>query len=172
MSPAVPSTRASTPAIRPATVADVPALVALINRAFAIERLFVDGDRTDVAEVERLLGEGGFLIAEDRHMLLGCVHVEQRADRGYFGLLAIEPAAQRRGIGRALIAAAEGDCRDRGATAMDLRIVNLRAELPPFYRALGYREVATEPFPDPANTLKQPCHFIRMSKPLTPRSPA
>jgi hypothetical protein len=48
---------------------------------------------------------------------------------------------------------------------MDLNVVNLREELPPFYRKRGYAEQGTAPFPGDAPT-KLPCHFVRMSKPL------
>jgi len=41
----------------------------------------------------------------------------------------------------------------------------LRAELPAFYRRLGYVETRTEPFKADAEP-KMPCHFIVMSKPL------
>jgi hypothetical protein len=49
---------------------------------------------------------------------------------------------------------------------VDISVVDLRTELPPFYRRLGYVETGTAPFPDPAKA-KRPCHFILMSKPLT-----
>lgn len=48
---------------------------------------------------------------------------------------------------------------------MDLRIVNLREELPPFYRRLGYVETGTAPFQEEIKS-KLPCHFVLMSKPL------
>ena len=48
---------------------------------------------------------------------------------------------------------------------MDLRIVNLREELPAFYRKLGYTETGTEPFPETEPT-RLPCHLICMSKQL------
>jgi hypothetical protein len=47
---------------------------------------------------------------------------------------------------------------------MDILIVNLREELPPFYRKRGYVENGTTPFPDVET--KIPCHFINMAKPL------
>jgi hypothetical protein len=49
---------------------------------------------------------------------------------------------------------------------VDIRVVNLRTELPPFYRRLGYVEQRTEPFTDPR--AHRPCHFICMSKTLEP----
>jgi hypothetical protein len=48
---------------------------------------------------------------------------------------------------------------------MDLRIVNLREELPPFYRKLGYSDIGESPWPADVPT-KLPCHFIEMSKAL------
>jgi hypothetical protein len=44
-------------------------------------------------------------------------------------------------------------------------VVNLREELPPFYRRLGYVESGTENFPTGKPT-HHPCHFLKMSKPL------
>ena len=49
---------------------------------------------------------------------------------------------------------------------MDLRIVSVRAELPAFYRRLGYVETGTEPFSEEGK-LKMPCHFVVMSKAIT-----
>jgi hypothetical protein len=44
-------------------------------------------------------------------------------------------------------------------------VVDLRRELPPFYRRLGYRQTGTEPFPD-RHRAKRPCKFLLMSKTL------
>ena len=68
-------------------------------------------------------------------------------------------------IGRRLIAEAEEYARAHGCRFMDINVVNLRVELPSFYRALGYEETGTEPFPADSPT-KLPCHFVCMSKPL------
>ncbi len=71
--------------------------------------------------------------------------------------------ASVRGFGRRLIAAAEEFCRDAGCRFMDLRIVNLREELPAYYTKLGYAETGASAFPAEVQT-KLPCHFIEMSK--------
>jgi GNAT superfamily N-acetyltransferase len=97
--------------------------------------------------------------------MIACVHVEILEQRGYFGLLAVDPSRQGGGLGRKMVTEAEDYARAAGCEFMDLRIVNIRAELPPFYRRLGYVETGTEPFaPDARPT--QPCHFVKMSKPL------
>jgi GNAT superfamily N-acetyltransferase len=157
--------------LRWADAEDVLAITRLINAAFGVERFFIDGDRTSAAEIHRMLIQGGFLLAEDdAFRLYGCVYVERRGgrhERGYFGMLAVDPERQRGGIGRGLIAAAEDQCRACGCTVMEIQVVNLRAELPPLYRRLGYTETGTAPFPAAARP-KLPCHFVQMEKPLAP----
>ena len=143
---------------------DVPAITRLINAAFQVERFFLDRDRIGAAEAAERLGKGRFILAEDSS-LAGCVYIELRGDRAYIGLLSVDPSQQRSGLGRRLMAAAEDYARESGCRFADLLIVNLRLELPPFYRRLGYTEDGTAPFPAEANP-KQPCHFIKMFKPL------
>ncbi len=144
---------------------DTHRIVALINAAFRVERFFIERDRTDPDSIRRYMRTGKFLLAEDDAGLAGCVYVELRGERGYFGLLAVDPPCQNSGLGRALVAEAENYFRHAGCRSSDLRIVNLRAELPAFYRLLGYVETATEPFHSDEPP-KLPCHFILMSKPL------
>lgn len=154
--------------IREAKPEDADAIARLVNEAFRPERFFIDQDRTDSAKVCALLEKGKFLLAEGGGYLRGCVYVELRGERGYFGLLAIDPALQRTGLGSRLIQSAEECCRSAGCRVMDLTIVNLRADLPGFYRRRGYSESGVEPFPAAAQA-NQPCHLVRMSKPLPPR---
>jgi len=151
--------------LRKADPAEAEAIAGLINRAFAVERFFIDGDRTNREEVLELFRTGTFLLTEDGNLLVGCVYIERREKRAYLGLLSIEPARQRSGLGSRLMAAAEDQARQWGCHAVDLRVVSLRQELPGFYRSLGYAENGTEPFPPEAAT-KLPCHLVRMSKPL------
>jgi GNAT superfamily N-acetyltransferase len=148
-----------------ATEADAEAISALVNAAFKVERFFIDGDRIAPEKVREMMRRGKFMLAEDGGAMTACVYVEIREQRGYFGLLAVDPARQGEGLGRKMVAEAEEYARDAGCEFMDLRIVNIRAELPPFYRRLGYVETGTEPFAADARPT-QPCHFVKMSKPL------
>lgn len=155
-----------TSGIRVAALDEAEGLAALINAAFLVERFFVDGDRTSPAGVRALMAKGTFLAADREGALAGCVYVEQRGRRGYFGLLAVDPDRKGTGLGRALVTAAEDFLRERGCEAADINVVDLRTELPPFYHRLGYAETGTAPFPSDGRATR-PCHFIRMSKPLT-----
>jgi GNAT superfamily N-acetyltransferase len=116
--------------LRTAEPADAPAIARLVNGAFRPERFFIDADRTDPEKVGALLQKGKFLMLFEDGVLAGCVYTEIRGERGYFGLLAVEPQRQRAGIGARLIAAAEQHCRSAGCRFMDLTFVNVRQELP------------------------------------------
>ena len=151
--------------VRDATAADVEAIARLVNRAFLVERFFVEGDRTSPAEISRMLESGAFLLAEAEGRLVACVYVELRGERGYFGMLSVDPSRQGEGLGRRLVDAAEDRCRRAGCSVMEIHVVDLRRELPPLYRRLGYVEAGTEPFPD-TERAKLPARFIVMTKPL------
>jgi GNAT superfamily N-acetyltransferase len=150
---------------RTANPDDAEEIARLVNAAFRPERFFTDGDRTNPEKVRALLQKGKFLLVEQGGALAACIYVELRGERGYFGLLAVDPALQRSGIGSRMVAAAEQYCRAAGCQFMDLTIVNLRSELPGFYNRLGYTESGTLPFPSDQHA-NQPCHLVRMSKPL------
>lgn len=152
-------------AIRQAHESDAPALVRLINAAFQVERFFLGADRLQLAEVGSRMERGTFLLLEDAGALVGCVYTELRGDRGYVGLLSVDPQRQKSGFSRLLMGAAEQYFREKNCRLAELRIVNLRTELPPYYRHLGYREAGTEPFPREIPAIL-PCHFIVMVKEL------
>ena len=151
--------------LRMAESNDAEAIATLVNAAFRIERFFIEGDRTNPDQVRALLQTGNFLLVEEDGRPTACVYVERRGERGYFGLLAVDPGRQRSGWGTRLIVAAEDYCRASGCSVMELQTVNLRTELPSFYQRLGYSETGTAPFPAEAQP-KQPCHFVKMSKSL------
>jgi ribosomal protein S18 acetylase RimI-like enzyme len=146
--------------VRRATADDAAALADLINRAYAIEAFFVDGDRTNAAEARELMQSGTFVILEQDGGLAAAVYVE----RGYFGMLAVLPELQGMGIGKRLVRIAEALCEADGCREVNLKIINLREELARWYRSLGYREVGTSPYAH--RTVKQPCHFVEMRKSL------
>lgn len=154
--------------IRVATASDCAAVTRVINSAFAVEK-FIEGERTDEAEVRDRMQKGEFLLGyDDSDALIACVYIEVRGKRGYFGMLAVDPRQQGSGLGRKMVEAAEEYCRGQGCTAMDLTVLSLRPELPPIYRKLGYEQTGVEEF-RPSRPLKPgvQCHCIVMSKELS-----
>ncbi|HEX3473192.1 MAG TPA: GNAT family N-acetyltransferase [Silvibacterium sp.] len=149
-----------------ATEADFYPLLRLINRAFEVERFFKDEDRLDAMKLQSYLKKGSFLVVEEVGQLVACAYVERRGDRAYLGLLSVDPARQKNGLGRRVTAAAEEFARETGAHFMDITVVNLRTELPGIYEKLGYRITGTAPFPMDQMPVTQPCHFICMTKEL------
>jgi N-acetylglutamate synthase-like GNAT family acetyltransferase len=153
--------------LRFAEESDLDAITTLINRAFEVERFFKTNDRLALAHTRDYFAKGRYLLAEEDGSLLGCAYLELQGDRCYLGQLSVDPARQKTGLGRRLTAAVEEFAREMGARQMVLTVVNLRTELPPFYERLGYTAAGTEPIPEEmARHVSQPCHFVRMSKPL------
>jgi predicted N-acetyltransferase YhbS len=152
--------------IRLAEVRDIEAVTAVINAAFRkAESFFVESDRIDAAAVRSFMEKGKFLVAEDAGTVVGCVYVELRGERAYLGLLSVDPDRQKSGLGSTLMNEAENFCARAGCKFMDLRVANVRRELPAFYTHRGYVATGTAPFPAEVVT-KIPCHFVEMSKPL------
>ena len=154
---------------RPATTDDVAAIVRLVNAAYRVEDFFVRGDRTSEEDVRARLAasNGAFLVMDTPgdDTLAGAVYVEIRGDRGHFAMLAVDPAREKQGIARSLVRAVEAHCLEAGCRHLDIDVVNLRRELPPFYEKLGFAPRGTAPFPDTAK-LRRAAHVVLMTKPL------
>jgi ribosomal protein S18 acetylase RimI-like enzyme len=147
--------------VRPATIADVPAVHALVTRAYrgdaaragwTHEADLLDGQRTDVEALTGMVQHPRkvILLAHDDDTLVGCVLVEQQDERSaYLGMLSVEPARQAGGLGRHLIAAAEAEAVARfGAVRMKMTVIRQRTDLIPWYERRGYTLTGeTEPFP-------------------------
>jgi GNAT superfamily N-acetyltransferase len=158
---------------RRATLTDVPELVRVINLAYRVEAEMFHGERTSDADVRDRLARPNavFLVIPDDvagaapGTLAASVCVETRGDHGFFGMLAVHPNRQGRGLGRALVRAAEAHSRALGCTHMDLDVVDLRSELTTFYDSLGYAPVGESDYPHPEQTMR-PVRLIHMTKAL------
>jgi hypothetical protein len=89
-------------AFRRAEVADVPAIVGLLNAAYrgessragwTTEADFLDGQRTDRQEIEAVLSDAkaALILLVERAALLGTVQVQSKNERAYLGMLAVAP---------------------------------------------------------------------------------
>jgi ribosomal protein S18 acetylase RimI-like enzyme len=147
--------------LRSATVADIDAIVALVNSAYrgdssrsgwTTEADILGGQRTDAGEILRLVAEGGsaMLLCLRDGELIGSVHLEKTdAATAYIGMLVIKPVLQGQGLGRRLMTEAERFAgREWGASRMRMQVISLRSELIAYYERRGYRRTGeTLPFP-------------------------
>ncbi len=158
------------PAPRIALPDDIPALVDVTNRAYVVEQFFIRGTRTTEADARALMANPAakFLVVDDPGDggIVASVFMELRGDRGYFAMLAVAPERQGQGLGRRLIEAVETECRLAGCRFLDIEVIDLRTELPPFYARLGFTTHGTAPFKD-VHKLTREAQAVLMTKPLT-----
>lgn len=104
--------------LRPAGEADIPALVALVTRAYrgeasragwTTEADLLDGNRIDpeLLRADLTRPRSLVLMLERQGRLLACAHVADDAGAGYFGMFAVEPTLQGGGIGKRVLAECE-----------------------------------------------------------------
>lgn len=155
------SERAAAAAVRleEAAADDLPAVVALMNRAYrdphgswTNEAAYIDGDRASVgllAEEIAASPDGRLLLWRRGADLLGCVRVEPEEEGDwYLGALTVDPAAQNAGLGRRLLTAAEDWIGARGGHVVRMTVVNVRDTLIAWYLRRGYDLTGeTLPFP-------------------------
>ena len=145
-----------------AAPADLPAIVALMNRAYrpsanragwATEADYIDGDRTTLALLSADLAadpRAHLLVARDAASAPNrCVWLAPQGDDvWYLGSLTIDPALQNGGAGRAMLAACEDWIAARGGRRVRMTVVNVRDTLIAWYERRGYmRTGETEPWP-------------------------
>ena len=168
----------STPSIGAATAADVPALAALINRAYrgeasrqgwTTEDHLLDGPRISEAALRDMLRtpQATLLTYLAAGSLTGCVYVHQQGPQLYLGTLAVAPEAQAQGVGRQLLAAAEAYARQQGCSFIKITVLAARPELLAWYERHGYgRTGAAEAFPDTTafGRPRQPLTLLELTK--------
>lgn len=159
----------------------VARIVDLVNRVYAEAEkgLWQDGaDRTDAAEVAEITRAGQLAVARLDGRLVGAVRI-QRLDRdlGEFGMLVASPERRGVGIGRELVAFAEGWARGQGLGRMQLELLvpqtwthPVKEFLHGWYTRIGYRQVSTghleAAYPALQPQLATPCDFVIYHKNL------
>jgi len=91
-------------------------------------------------DIERKIGvdANGLLVLEDDSRLIGAVMVGYDGHRGWINYLAVHPDHRRRGLGRALMAAAEHRLAEFGCPKVNLQVRASNQEAVAFYRRIGY----------------------------------
>jgi len=150
---------------RKAQASDASAIAELVNSAYrgessyqgwTTEADFLRGQRTDseiIAEQIRKPSQWVLLCERDEGRLMGSVHLEKVDEElCYFGMFAVEPTLQSKGIGKQLIAEAENFARQElGCSVMEMTVITIRKELIAWYERRGYQftgEIRKFPYGD------------------------
>lgn len=147
-------------AFRPATAADIPALITLVTSAYrgdasragwTTEADLLDGQRVDPAGLlaDLQAEHSVILLAVAGNDILGCCHLAEQDGHGYFGMFSVAPDQQGSGLGKQLMARGEAMVQELwGLQTMQMTVIDCRAELIAFYERRGYRRTGiTKPFP-------------------------
>jgi ribosomal protein S18 acetylase RimI-like enzyme/AcrR family transcriptional regulator len=121
--------------IRPFRASDTDAVVALWQ-VCGLTRPWND-PRKDIARKLTVQPEL-FLVAERGGTLVGTAMAGYDGHRGWVNYLAVDPAAQRRGLGHTLMAQVEQRLEALGCPKVNLQIREGNEPVMAFYRALGY----------------------------------
>ena len=137
--------------IRSATVADVPALVPLVEQYWAFEDI-THFDRAQVGrELSRALSDPALMsgwIARENDEAIAYLLAAYVFSLEHLGLTAeideffVLPAARHRGLGNRLLQLAESEFRARGCTNVFLQLGRGNAGARVFYRTNGFAERA------------------------------
>lgn len=156
------------PEIHKATLADIPALLALIN-TYAKGGIMLPRTEFEMAENIR-----DFIVATEQDRLVGCGALHfYTPTAGEIRSLAVDPSLKTRGIGRAIVEALENEAR-----AHRLHSLFAFTYVDRFFRKLGFEEVDRGELPLKAwkDCLRCPkfqaCDEIAMLKRLAPADTA
>ena len=122
--------------MRPYEAADAPAVTALWAAVFPDERPWNQPEA--ILRRKIVLGDGFVWVAEADGIVVGTVMAGWDGQRGWLYHLATAPPHRRRGIGRALVRAAEEALVARGCPKVNLQVVAANRDVAAFYARLGY----------------------------------
>jgi ribosomal protein S18 acetylase RimI-like enzyme len=146
-----------------AAKSDYPEIFELVNAAYRgtgddsarswnQEIGILEGTRTDESLLqEEASAPGAHLLIhrdpEDKSILGTVLLVPGDDDSWYLGMFTVRPALQNRQLGRTLLSAAEDFARERGASSIQMGVLNVRETLIAWYERRGYKRTGkTEPF--------------------------
>jgi phosphinothricin acetyltransferase len=135
--------------IRPARPGDAGAICAIWNRVIReTTQTFTTAEKMPEVLATQMEGQP-FLVAEDGGVLGFVTYFQFRGGPGYAFTVEhsihVAEAARARGLGRALMAAAEGHARGAGMHSMIAGVAGENAGGAAFHAALGYRQIARLP---------------------------
>ncbi|MFN7118991.1 MAG: GNAT family N-acetyltransferase [Saprospiraceae bacterium] len=138
--------------IVPASPADVPALVHLINSAYrgegskqgwTTEADLIGGLRTDESHLTEIITASDTIFLkyiDEADAIIGCVRLQKQGEKLYLGMLTVAPALQAKGIGKQLLQAADAYAKQENCRAIFMTVFSARPELIAWYERQGYHQ--------------------------------
>ena len=136
-------------AVSIANPADIPVISLLVNSAYrgedskkgwTTEADLLDGTRIDEQTLTRYFKNSAItllkFVAEDK--IEGCVYLEIIKGKLYLGMLSVNPIIQNKGIGKALLTAAEHFATANNLKIIYMTVISTRHELLNWYKRKGY----------------------------------
>ena len=128
---------ASEPTIRPYHSSDHPDVVFLWSEVFPNEPAW--NDAALIIQRKLAVQPDLFLVAlSNKTKVVGTVIAGYDGVRGWVHHLAVHPASRRKGVGRALMLAAESALENLGCPKLNLQVRATNSAAVSFYRSLGY----------------------------------
>ena len=151
--------------IRLARVGEGAQIAQLTSVSFRGREHFFRASFASAKDVEQLMTQGKFLLAENEKEIIGCAYLEPRIEATRLELLAVAPTEQRAGIGSQLLDAAERLSSSMQCSFVHVRVVNFHYEMIRFCRRRGYFEFGIESL-NRNEPVSLHCHIVRMCKRL------
>jgi N-acetylglutamate synthase-like GNAT family acetyltransferase len=151
--------------IRLARVGEGAQIAQLTSVSFRGREHFFRASFASAKDVEQLMTQGKFLLAENEKEIIGCAYLEPRIEATRLELLAVAPTEQRAGIGSQLLDAAERLSSSMQCSFVHVRVVNFHYETIAFCRRRGYFEFGIESL-NRNEPVSLHCHIVRMCKRL------
>ena len=165
--------------VRIATQLDAADIAALVNAAYrphngdtgwTHEAELVAGERTNPEQLTVLItrADGVMLVGRSNGITIACVDLRHNGDAVTIGMLAVRPALQNAGLGKAMLVHAE-TCAVHlfNPQRLLMHVVEARQELIAFYVRRGYvasGEIAAYPSNSGVGTPKAPLRLVELHK--------
>ncbi len=164
-----------------ATPEDVPSLITLLNSAYrgqaakkgwTHEADLIEGEeRMDAATLLQMMQDPNAVIVKyvSGKEIIGCVYLQKQGEALYLGMLSVSPGLQAQGIGKQLLAYAEGIAKEKQCSKIEMRVISKRHELIQWYERHGYQDSGKRiPFDAKPKfgVPREPVEFMIMVKPL------
>lgn len=174
----------NTPQLRTAVTADISAITDLVVTAYRGETGAGGGlreidvltdDRITEPEVAAEIADDRtrILVAEQDGRIVGCASLYRKSpERAYYGMFAVDPAAQGQGLGRSVLAEAERvAATEWGASELEISVVEVRTGLREYYERRGFahtgdRELIPTTLARAPRWADDDLYWVSMLKPL------